>query len=107
MSAEKQQMLQRFLRALGLKPSTKFKLNLSTQLHSYRLDHDPSTNTLWRLRHRSHSKDRKVVLEDLIFDTIPTVHGRHAPLGKNKTFDLIRTASYGITKEEVSLIHGF
>ena len=60
MSSEKQQMLQTFLHTLGLKQSPKFESDLPSQLHGYRLDHDPTKNTLWRLRDSGHSQDRKV-----------------------------------------------
>ena len=46
--------------------------------------------------------DRKVIPSESAFDTITTIHCKHAHPGKNKTFDLIREKYYGITKEEVS-----
>ena len=80
MSSEKQQMLQTFLHTLGLKQSPKFESDLRSQLHGYRLDHDPTKNdseiavTLKTARY--------IVPEDHAFDTIATLHCQHAHPGK-------------------------
>ena len=76
--------------------------DIRTQVHGYRLDAYPGSNTLWRLRDSGHYQDREVILEDHAFDIIFRAHCQHAHPGKNKTFDLIRERYYGITKDEVS-----
>lgn len=103
MSHDKRRILRMFLRKPDLKPSNKMESGFRTLVHKYRLDNDPTSNTLWRLRDSGHSQDRKVIPEDLSFDTITRMHCQHAHPGKNKTFDLVRERYYGITKEEVCL----
>ena len=81
-----------------------FESDLHSQLHGYRLDHDSTKNTLWRLRDSGHSQDRKVVPEAQALDTIATLHCQYAHPRKNKTFYLLREEYYAITKEEVNMI---
>ena len=57
MSIEKQQILQRFLRTPGLKPVSKLEKDLRSQVQGYRIDPDPTNNTLRRLRDSGHPKD--------------------------------------------------
>ena len=75
-----------FLRIPTLQPSNKIEDDLRSQLHGYRLDENPRSNTSWRLRD---IKDRNVVLEEMAFDTIAQIHCQHAHPGKNKSFDLL------------------
>ena len=81
-----------FLRApeLKLRPSNKLEADFRTQVHGYRLDIDPTSNTLWRSHDSGHMEDRKVISEDIAFNTITGVHCQHAHPGKNKTFDFVR-----------------
>ena len=102
MSPEKHRILLMFLRTPDLKPRNRIEADIRTQLHGYRLDEDPTSSILWRLRDSGHTDDRKVILEDSVFHTITGVHCHHAHPGKNKTFDLVRQRFYGITKVEVS-----
>lgn len=102
MSIEKRRIIEMFLRKPSLKPSNEIEINLRSQVHGYRLDEDPTSNILWRLRDSGHPIDRKVISIDMTFNTIVKVHSQHAHPGKNKTFDLLRQEFYGITKEEVS-----
>ena len=102
MSYEKQQVIRTFLQMPELQPANKLEKDLRSQVHGYRLDEVPTNKTLWRLRDAGHKEDRKVIPSESAFDTITTMHCKHAHPGKNKTFDLIREKYYGITKEEVS-----
>ena len=51
------------------------------------MDTDPANNTLRRLRDSGRAEDRKVVSEDIAFDTITTTYALSPHLGKNKTFE--------------------
>ena len=104
MAYEKQQIIRMFLQTPGLQPTNKLEKDLRSQVHGYRLDQDPTSQKLWRLRDSGHAEDRQVISADRAFDTITTVHCQHAHPGKNKTFDLIREKYYGITKEEVIIM---
>ena len=105
MAPEKYRLLEMFLRTPELRPSNKLEADIQTQVHGYQLDIDPTSNTLWRLHDSGHMEDRKVISEDIAFNTITGVHYQHAYLGKNKTLDLVREKFYGITKEEVRLTY--
>lgn len=102
MTSEKHRILRMFLRTPALRPVTKLEIDICTQVHGYRLDEDPASNKVWRLRDSGHPQDREVILEACAFEMIIRAHCQHAHPGKNKTFDLIREKYYGITKEEVS-----
>ena len=67
-----------FLRTSELRLNNKIEADIQTQVHGYRLDMDPSSNTLWRLHDSGHTGDREVISEDIAFITIT----------RDKTFDL-------------------
>jgi len=101
---KKRRLMQLLLRILTLKPTNKYEIDLRTQLHGYRLDADPTCNTLWRLRDSGPMKDRQVVSEDMAFDTITRIHCLHAHPGKNKTFDFFEKSIMELQKKREVVI---
>ena len=72
-----------------------------------RLDADPASNTLWRLRDSVHTEDCKVVPEDAALDTITTIHShcQHHTPGRIRPSTLSdKSFIVTITKEEVCII---
>ena len=55
MSPEKHCILLMFLRSPGLRPRN--RVDIRTQMHGYRLDEDPTSNSLWRLQPPTSSQD--------------------------------------------------
>ena len=73
MSSEKHRILQMFLRTPALRPLNKLEVDIRTQVHGYRLDEDPLSNKLGRLRDSGHEYDREVILSRRILIMVGTM----------------------------------